>query len=296
MPAGRGRPADRPRRLRHEGRPRGDDVRDARRWPSRTACACTSSCVADEERDEPEPEGLRLPRRTGLHGRLRDHRRADRPAHRRAGQGRAARCGSRSRGKAAHGSTPWEGDNAVAQGGRRVPADRVAAVRARVVRAVRPPVDQPRPDHRRRRAQQGARPLRDRRRHPLPARAGPEGDARRRSRRCPDTDVSIDLPPRPGDRRRARDPFVRCWRRRCDRGSAARPHLDRAATAPPTSSSFLERAYPRSSSAPRRRPSRPGGVGLDRLAGALPQGAGRVRRACAGDGQAGAACAMPRNA
>ena len=64
------------------------------------------------------------------------------------------------RGRAAHGSTPWLGRQRRAQGDRRLPPHRVAAVRARVLRAVRPPVDQPRPDRGRRRAQQGARPMR----------------------------------------------------------------------------------------------------------------------------------------
>ena len=57
------------------------------------------------------------------------------------------------------------------QGDRRVPPDRVAAVRARVVRPLRPAVDQPRPHRRRRRHQPRAGLVRDRRGHPLPARA-----------------------------------------------------------------------------------------------------------------------------
>src|SRR3954447_10512371 len=62
-------------------------------------------------------------------------------------------------GRAAHGSTPPLRATAAprpqrrAQGARRVPPDRVDAVRARVLGAVRPPVDQPRADRRRGRGQ-----------------------------------------------------------------------------------------------------------------------------------------------
>ena len=58
-------------------------------------------------------------------------------------------------------------------GARRFPQYRVATVRSAQLGAVRPPLDQPRPDPGWRRAQQGARPMRHRRRHPLPARPGP---------------------------------------------------------------------------------------------------------------------------
>ena len=84
-------------------------------------------------------------------------------------------------GVAAHGATPWLGDNAVLRARRRFPQHRVATVCPAQLGAVRPPLDQPRPDPGRRRAQQGARPMRDRRRHPLPARPGPR---RRCSSRC----------------------------------------------------------------------------------------------------------------
>ena len=71
------------------------------------------------------------------------------------------------------------------EGGRRVPANRVDAVLARVLRHVRSPVDQPRPDRRRGRAEQGARPLRDGRRHPLPARTRTPARSSSRSGRSP---------------------------------------------------------------------------------------------------------------
>ena len=88
LAARRRRPPLRPRRLRHEGRPRVDDARRPR--PGRP-----------ERRARPlrlrgrrgvrggRPARLRLPGRAGLHRRLRDHRRADRHAHRHPGQGRA---------------------------------------------------------------------------------------------------------------------------------------------------------------------------------------------------------------
>ena len=75
------------------------------------------------------------------------------------------------------------------EGARRLPLDRVAAVRARELGPVRPALDQPRPHPRRRRAQQGARPLRDRRRHPLSARPGPRRDPAAGRRSCPTSRV-----------------------------------------------------------------------------------------------------------
>ena len=81
-------------------------------------------------------------------------------------------------GTAAHGATPWLGRQRDPEGARRLPLDRVAAVRARELGPVRPALDQPRPHPRRRRPQQGARLVRDRRRHPLPARPGPDRDPR----------------------------------------------------------------------------------------------------------------------
>ena len=65
-----------------------------------------------------------------------------------------------------------------AEGDRHLPPDREPPVRARVLRPVRPALDQPRPDRGRRRHEQGAGPVRDRRGRPLPARPGPRGDPR----------------------------------------------------------------------------------------------------------------------
>ena len=141
-------------------------------------------CVCDEESDEVDAARFRLPGRTGLHRRFRHHRRAHRPAHRRAGQGRA-RHAHRGDRQSRTRLDPLGGRQRRAQGGRRLPPDRVASVRARVVGVLRPAVDQPRPHHRRRRDQQGAGPVRDRRGRALPAGPGRGGDPRGRRARSP---------------------------------------------------------------------------------------------------------------
>ena len=83
-----------------------------------------------------------------------------------------------------------------AQGARRFPQHRVATVCAAELGAVRPPLDQPGPDPRRRRAQQGSRPMCDRRRHPLPTRTGP-GDVLEQVRGIGPTSRSQTLFSRP---------------------------------------------------------------------------------------------------
>ena len=99
------------------------------------------------------------------------------------------RCGSRWRE-----GRPWS--HALARRQRRSQRDRcfsqyrVATVRPAQFGVVRPPLDQPGRDLGGGRAEQGARPMRDRRRHPLSARPGPrcvpgagQGHARGRGRR-----------------------------------------------------------------------------------------------------------------
>ena len=175
-----GRPALRARRLRHEGRAGGDDARH------RGAARPGRGPGAARDRRRRGVRGgrgarLRPPGRLRLPRRLRDHRRADRPAHRGRGQGRAGDAARGRRGQPPTGRRRGSGDNAVLQRDRRFSQDRVATVCPAQLGAVRPPLDQPGQDLGRRRAEQGARPMRDRRRHPLSARPGPRRDPRRRA-------------------------------------------------------------------------------------------------------------------
>ena len=100
-------------------------------------------CVPDEESEDIDPRVDRRAGARGLRRRLRDHRRADRPARRHPGQGRARVPPARPRPRrprldaVARRQRGPEGD-------RRLPANRVHAVLARVLGDVRPPVDQPR--------------------------------------------------------------------------------------------------------------------------------------------------------
>ena len=81
-------------------------------------------------------------------------------------------------GRAAHGSTPWLGDSAMLKAFdvfRRIEAMEFARESSELFD--RPSINLG-ADRGRRRLQQGARPLRDGRRHPLPARPGPRRDPR----------------------------------------------------------------------------------------------------------------------
>ncbi len=145
--ADRRRPAVRPRRLRHEGRARGDDARRARPDRRRGRAGAARDRARRGVRGHRDP----LERRPGaprLRRRLRDHRRADQPAHRHPGQGRAGDAGARARARRPRvdALARRQRDR---EGGRRLPPNRVVAVLARVLRAVRPAVDQPRADRRR---------------------------------------------------------------------------------------------------------------------------------------------------
>ena len=139
----RGRPALRPRRLRHEGRARGDDGRARRSCASSAACGWCFAVVPDEESEEEVDRGTELLIRNGFTRRLRDHRRADRPAHRRAGQGRA-RDAARGGGDGRPRRDALARRQRDPEGARHLPLDRVAAVRARELGPVRPALDQPR--------------------------------------------------------------------------------------------------------------------------------------------------------
>ena len=146
---------------------------------ARTACGCTSS--ASPTRSRRSPSSAAPTTWSSRATRATSRSPASPPTCTSASRPRAcSRCASRSGGTAAHGSTPWLGDNAVLKALDVFRQIESHGLLARVVRPVRPPVDQPRPHHRRRRPEQGAGPVRDRRRHPLPARPGrprdPGGD------------------------------------------------------------------------------------------------------------------------
>ena len=79
-------------------------------------------------------------------------------------------------GRSAHGATPWLGRQRDREGGRGLPRHRIATVCAAEFSALRPAVDQPRPDRGRRRAEPCARQLRDGRRRAIPSRTRPRGD------------------------------------------------------------------------------------------------------------------------
>ena len=201
--ARRGRPADRPRRLRHEGRPRGDDVRAPRPRRAGPPCACASCCVPDEESED--IDGAR-PTSSSARGYVGDFAITGEPTDLHVGVQAKGVLAIRLdvHGRAAHGSTPWLGDNAVLKAidvFRRIESMPFSRESSELFD--RPSINLGRIDGRRR-AQQGPRPLRDGRRHPLPAQPGP--------RRHPRAD-----PRDPGHRGRARR-------------SSARPRTSRART------------------------------------------------------------------
>ena len=145
-PARRGRPAHRPRRLRHEGRARGHDVRAARR--RRAGPGARAVRVRPRRGVRGRLAALdRRPRQGGAHGRLRPHRRAHRPAHRHPGQGRARGAPADLRYRCPR-LDPVAGRQRDPQGARCLPPHRDAALQPRVLRPLRPPVDQPRAHHR----------------------------------------------------------------------------------------------------------------------------------------------------
>ena len=97
----------------------------------------------------------RRARRRRLRRRLRDHRRADRHADRDRRQGRARGADRGQRHAPRTARRPWEGDNAIIKAFDVFRTIESLPFSRRVLRAVRPAVDQPRPDLGRRRAQQG---------------------------------------------------------------------------------------------------------------------------------------------
>ena len=231
------------------------------------ACACASLCVPDEESEEVDDRSTDALVRRRLQRRLRDHRRADRPAHRRPGQGRAGDAPRGAAARSAHGSTPWLGDNAVLKAidvFRQIESlpfaresselfDRPSINLGRIVGGDA--------------LQQGARPLRDRRRHPLPARPGPaatilaagRGDAgRRRSCGRFTREPAIVVAHEPVRARAAR---ARVARTLDGEAAERRPRRRLRRDLVPRGGRPGGRVRPA-----RRRPPRPRRVGVDRLA------------------------------
>ena len=225
-------------------------------------------CVPDEESDDVDAALHRRARRRGPARRLRDHRRADRPAHRRPGQGRARRPRRTSAGIAAHGSTPWLGDNAILKAHdafRRI--ETLPFSRESSDLFDRPSINLARID--------GGDAF-----NKVPDRCTMDVDIRFLPDQDPERDPRADprdrrprgrqvLHPRAGDRRRADNPYVRALRDAVGRsieGEALSVGRDGASDA----ISFLRGGHPGGRvRARRRRPPRPARVGLDRLAGAL---------------------------
>ena len=214
------------------------------RWPSATTCASTSSASPDEESDETELRALGLAGQARLRRRLRDHRRAHRPARSACRPRACSRCASRSSGTAAHGSTPWQGDNAVLKALHAFRPIESAAVRAGVVRALRP----------RRRSTWAAimggdalnkvpDRLRDRPRHPLSARPGP-GRTPAPDLRAARTSRCASFHRQPIDRGPRRTRTCSCWREAIERGHGRRADLRRARRRPPTRSASSTAGVP----------------------------------------------------
>ena len=230
----------------------------------RTRCACASSASPTRS---PRTSTSARPTSScgdGLARRLRDHRRADRPAHRRRRPRACSRCASRCRGRAAHGSTPWLGDNAVLKAHRRLP-----------------------PRSRRCRSRASPRSCSTARRSTSARIEGGDAFNKVPDRCAMDVDIrylpgqdpgeilaqiraiprrrrsSRTLHPRARDRRRARNPYVRALRDAVgalDRGRGAerRPRRRLRRDLVPRGRHPGGRVRPG-----RRRPPRPRGVGLD---------------------------------
>ena len=235
--------------------------------PRRTRCACASSaCPTRSPRTSTTARPTSLVARRACAATSRSP--ASRPTCTSASRPRAcSRCASRSAG------TRRARLDAVArrqrdpQGARRLPPHRDAAVQPRVLRPLRPAVDQPRADRGRRRLQQGPRPLHDGRRHPLPARARTPARSCARSARSAGRRDRQLLPRARRRSSRATTPYVLALRDAVGRsieGDALSIGRDGASDA----ISFLEAGIPAVEFGPVGGGHHgPRGVGLDRLAG-----------------------------
>ena len=173
-PAGRGRPPLRARRLRHEGGAGGDAASSRRRCATRTGCGYGSGSSATRS-PRRRPSAAATTSSTAASSAT-SRSPASRPIFTSASRPRGCwRCASRwaDGGPRRHALARRQRR---AQRDRRFPQHRVATVCPAQLGAVRSPLDQPGPDLGWGRAEQGARPMRDRRRHPLPARTGPRRD------------------------------------------------------------------------------------------------------------------------
>ena len=207
-------------------------------------------CVPDEETEDVDAPLDRRARRRGAHAAT-SRSPASRPTCTSASRRRAcSRIRLAVHGTAAHGSTPWLGDNAILKAHDVFRRIETLPFSARVLRAVRPPLDQPRAD--RRAATRSTR-------SPTAARSTSTSaicPTRSRSailgqiRAIGDLDVVKMLHPRARDRARGRTRTscaLRDARRPLGRGRARCPS---GATAPPTPSRSSRPACRRSSSAP----------------------------------------------
>ena len=273
----RRRPPLRARRLRHEGR--AGRLMLAPRRPARPGARCGSALGSSRTRS-PRRRTTAAATRLVESGFVGDFAITGEPTDIHVGRGRRRacwRCGSqvqRARGARRDAVAGRERDSV---GDRGVPGYRVATVCTPQLRAVRPALDQPRPDPGRRRPEQGPRHLRHRRRRPLscpsriPTRSSP------RSRGLPDTARARHLPAPAGGGR----PGLPVRAGPLRGGLAAPPRAGderRAATAPPTPSRSWRRAFRRSSSARSATATTARRVGLDQLAAQLPAGARGLRQ------------------
>ena len=134
-------------------------------------------CVPDEESEEIDERSTDAVVKRGLGGDFAITGEPTEHAHRGRGQGRAGDADRGPRPRRAQ-LDAMAGRQRGAEGDRRVPQHRVAAVRARVLRDVRPAVDQPRPDRGRARSEHGPGQVHDGGRRPLPAGSGSRFDPR----------------------------------------------------------------------------------------------------------------------
>ena len=295
---GRGRPADRPRRLRHEGRPRRDDVRAQGRRASRPG-AGAASCACPTR--SPRSSMSAPPTRSSRAGSAATSRSpASRPTCTSASRRRACwRCGSWSTAAPRTARRRGSGDNAVLKAVDVFRAIESLPFIARVLGDVRPAVDQPRA---------GSRAATRSTRCPIacpmsvdvryPARARTRRRSSRRSRAIPDDRGRAHVHPPAGHASRRSNPYVRALRDAVARVDPRQGGAERRPRRRLGRGLVHRGGDPRGRVRPgRRRAPRTRGMGVGLLAGALPPRAGGLRagaadvaRAQAPDGAQHARC------